>query len=100
MYECRCLRSRSPEAGATGRCESPDKVLGTNIQFTTKVASDTSYSAISPVSKKYIESFKTKVFVSFPLKSQAVTFLVCHCYCTGASSDKTAIPMCWKRMWK
>lgn len=100
MHKRRCLRSRSPEAGVTGRCESPDMVLGTNIQSTAKVASDTSYSAISPVPKNGIESFKTKVLVSFPHKSQAVMFLVCHCYCTGASSDKTEIPTYWKRTWK
>lgn len=55
------VESRSPGAGVTGRCESPDMVLGTNIQSTAKSASDISYSAISPAPKNAIKSFKTKV---------------------------------------
>lgn len=77
------VECRSPEVGVTGRCQSPDMVLGTNIQCTTKVASNISYSAISPAPKNSNKSFKTKVLVSFLHKSQALKFIVCHCYWTG-----------------
>lgn len=54
------VESRSPEAGVTGRCESPDMVLGTNIQSTAKIASDISYSAISPAPKNAIKFSKQR----------------------------------------